>query len=68
MIEVLKVLNDHMVQELKLNYEFGQYTETPPKYPYWVGDYTEPEPLEEGWVDNAHGHADRVCKGQFLGT
>ena len=47
MIEVLEVLNDHMVKELKLNYEFGQYTKTPPKYPYWVSDYTEPEPLEE---------------------
>lgn len=67
MIEVLKVLNDHMVQELKLNYEFGQYTETPPKYPYWVGDYTEPEPLEEDGLTTPTVTLTGFARGSFLG-
>ena len=67
MIEVLKVLNDHMVQKLKLNYEFGQYTETPPKYPYWVGDYTEPEPLEEDGLTTPTVTLTGFARGSFLG-
>ena len=47
MIEMLKVLKDHMVQHLGLNYEFGRMSKSPPKYPYWVGDYSEPEPVNE---------------------
>lgn len=66
MIEVLKVLNDHMVKELKLNYEFGQYTKSPPEYPYWVGDYTEPEPLEEDGLTTPTVTLTGFSRGRFL--
>ena len=41
MIEVLSVINTQLT-ELGLNYEFGEMTQSPPAYPYWVGEYTEP--------------------------
>lgn len=46
MLEVLNVLNAHL-EQLGLNYEFGQYSKTPPDYPYWVGDYTESDGMTE---------------------
>lgn len=66
MIEVLKVLNDHMVDGLNLNYEFGQYTKSPPEYPYWVGDYTEPEPLEEDGLTTPTVTLTGFSRGRFL--
>jgi hypothetical protein len=46
MIEVLGVI-DTQLSALGLNYEFGEMTQSPPVYPYWVGEYTEPEPNGE---------------------
>jgi hypothetical protein len=46
MKEVLAVINDQM-ESLGLNYEFGEMSESPPKYPYWVGEYSEPEGMTE---------------------
>lgn len=67
MIEVLKEISDRMVKALKLNYEFGQYSKTPPKYPYWVGDYTEPEPLEEDGMTTPTITLTGFARGSFLG-
>ena len=46
MIEVLGVINTQL-EALGLNYEFGEMSQSPPVYPYWVGEYTEPEPNGE---------------------
>ena len=46
MIEVLGVI-DTQLAALGLNYEFGEMTQSPPVYPYWVGEYTEPAPNGE---------------------
>lgn len=67
MIEVLKEISDRMVKALKLNYEFGQYSKTPPKYPYWVGDYTEPEPLEEDGLTTPTITLTGFARGSFFG-
>lgn len=66
MIEVLKVISDHMVQNLKLNYEFGQMSKTPPEYPYWVGDYTEPEPQTEDRQTTPTVILTGFSRGKFL--
>lgn len=50
MIEVLSVINTQLVA-LGLNYEFGEMTQSPPVYPYWVGEYTEPEPTGEDGME-----------------
>ena len=50
MLEVLTALNTHM-EHLDLNYEFGQMSESPPKYPYWVGDFIESEGLTEDGME-----------------
>lgn len=42
MIAVLKAVNEEL-EALEINYEFGQMSQTPPTYPYWVGEYNEPE-------------------------
>lgn len=43
---VLKAVADAMAS-LGLEYEFGEYTKRPMKYPYFVGEYTETEPMTE---------------------
>lgn len=43
---LLKVVSDGMT-ELGLEYEFGEYTNEPIVYPYFVGEYTETEPTTE---------------------
>lgn len=51
MLEVLNVLNTHLSEHLGLNYEFGQMSDSPPNYPYWVGDYTETDGITEDGVE-----------------
>lgn len=43
---VLKAVADAMAS-LGLEYEFGEYTGRPMKYPYFVGEYTETTPTTE---------------------
>lgn len=43
---VLKAVADAMAS-LGLEYDFGEYTGWPIKYPYFVGEYTETEPTTE---------------------
>lgn len=52
MQELLNLINSWLSITLGLNYEFGQMSESPPSYPYWVGDYKETEGLTEDGVEN----------------
>lgn len=48
MTEVLNEISKHLLA-LKLTYEFGQMSKSPPTYPYWVGEYTaDPTDTEDG--------------------
>lgn len=44
--QVLKIVSDAM-NELGLEYGFGEYSGDPVVYPYFVGEYTETEPTTE---------------------
>ena len=66
MLEVLKALDTHLSEHLKLNYEFGQMSESPPKYPYWVGDYTESESLTEDGVEQPIIILNGFSRGKFI--
>jgi hypothetical protein len=66
MLEVLNALNTHLSEHLKLNYEFGQMSESPPKYPYWVGDYTETESLTEDGVEYPTIILSGFARGNFI--
>ena len=44
--QALKIVSDAMAA-MGLEYEFGEYTKKPVKYPYFVGEYTETESLTE---------------------
>lgn len=48
MTEVLNEISKQLLT-LKLTYEFGQMSKSPPIYPYWVGEYTaDPTDTEDG--------------------
>ena len=44
--QALKIVSDAMAA-MGLEYEFGEYTKKPVRYPYFVGEYTETESLTE---------------------
>lgn len=44
--QALKIVSDAMAV-MGLEYEFGEYTKKPVRYPYFVGEYTETESLTE---------------------
>lgn len=44
--QALKIVSDAMAT-MGLEYEFGEYTKKPIRYPYFVGEYTETESLTE---------------------
>ena len=66
MLEVLKALDTHLSEHLGLNYEFGQMSNSPPKYPYWVGDYTESESLTEDGVEQPIIILNGFSRGKFI--
>ncbi len=66
MLEVLNVLNTHLSEHLGLNYEFGQMSDSPPTYPYWVGDYAESEGLTEDGVENQTIILNGFSRGKFI--
>lgn len=66
MLEVLKALDTHLAGHLGLNYEFGQMSDSPPKYPYWVGDYTESESLTEDGVEQPIIILNGFSRGKFI--
>lgn len=49
-IETLKFINDELTK-LGINYEFGMYTSSPVKYPYFVGEYNEVGEVNEDGMD-----------------
>ena len=65
MIEVLGVINNQMAA-LGLNYEFGEMTQSPPVYPYWVGEYTEPEPNGEDGKEEPVVMLTGFTRGSYL--
>lgn len=66
MLEVLKALDTHLSKHLGLNYEFGQMSDSPPKYPYWVGDYTESESLTEDGIEQPIIILNGFSRGKFI--
>lgn len=42
----MKIISDGM-EHMGLEYDVGEYSGNPVKYPYWVGEYTESEPFNE---------------------
>ena len=66
MLEVLKALDTHLSEHFGLNYEFGQMSDSPPQYPYWVGDYTESESLTEDGVEQPIIILNGFSRGKFI--
>lgn len=46
MKNALRIISEEL-ESAGLEYEFGEYTKKPVKYPYFVGEYTETEPTTE---------------------
>ncbi len=40
-----------LISELGLNYEYEEYTKSPPVYPYWVGEFQETESMTEDGLE-----------------
>lgn len=66
MLEVLNVLNTHLSEHLGLNYEFGQMSDSPPNYPYWVGDYIETDGNTEDGVETQTIILEGFARGTHL--
>lgn len=65
MLDALSVISGHMT-ELGLNYEYGEMTQSPPLYPYWVGEYNEPESQSEDGREVATFLLTGFSRGSFL--
>lgn len=54
------------LESLDIPYEFGQWSTTPIKYPYWVGEYIEEESLNEDGKEECTFILTGFARGAFL--
>lgn len=63
--QALKIVSDAMAT-MGLEYEFGEYTKKPVRYPYFVGEYTEAESLTEDGLQESTVLLTGFSRGSWL--
>ena len=63
--ETLKIIKDAM-KELGLAYGFGEYSNKPVVYPYFVGEYTETESVTEDGLQESTFLLTGYARGSWL--
>ena len=61
----LKIISDGM-SEMGLEYGFGEYSNNPVVYPYWVGEYSETETFTEDGFQEATFLLTGFSRGSWL--